>query len=70
MQIFYQISFIKIQVYAWHKKSVITMLDYCACRTTAGKGRKVMKLEVVKEKNPNFLYLYGRGTQEVYTSES
>ena len=29
-----------------------------------------MRLEVVKEKNHNFLYLYGRGAQEVYTSES
>ena len=29
-----------------------------------------MRLEVVKEKNPKFLYLYGRGAQGVYTSES
>ena len=29
-----------------------------------------MRLEVVKEKNPNFLHLYGRGAQELYTSES
>ena len=28
-----------------------------------------MRLEVVKKKNPNFLYLYGGGAQEVYTSE-
>ena len=40
------------------------------CCTTAGKGRKWMRLEVVKKKNPNFLYLYGRGAQRVYTSES
>ena len=29
-----------------------------------------MRLAVVKKKNPNFLYLYGRGAQEVYTSKS
>ena len=40
------------------------------CRTTAGKGRKWVRLEIVKEKKFNFLYLYGRGVQEVYTSES
>ena len=34
------------------------------CRKTASKGRKGMRLEVVKEKNPNFLYLCGRGALE------
>ena len=29
-----------------------------------------MRLEVVKEKNPNFLYLYGRGAQGVNISDS
>ena len=29
-----------------------------------------MMLEVVKEKNPNFLYLYGGGAQGMFTSES
>ena len=38
------------------------------CCTTASKGRKKMRLGVVKEKNPNFLYLYVKGAQGVYTS--
>ena len=39
-------------------------------QANAGKGRECMRLEVVKKNNPNFLYLYGRGAQGVYTSES
>ena len=40
------------------------------CRTTAGKGIKWMRLEIVKEKKSNFLYLYRSGAHGVYTSES